>query len=124
MPSKPSSFGIYLRSTRCAAGLSLRHVADSIGVSHVYVGEVERGVRGPMKPEKWLLLAKVVPGFSAAHAGRLVASEQPVQLHLQDAPPQYQDLGVALARRIESRDIAPSDMNQIRRILGLGEPDD
>ena len=35
-------FGDQLRERRVAAGRGLREVAEYLGVSHVYVGEVER----------------------------------------------------------------------------------
>lgn len=34
-----------IRTIRVEAGLSLRHVADRIGISHVALGEIERGIR-------------------------------------------------------------------------------
>jgi transcriptional regulator with XRE-family HTH domain len=39
--------GTLLRAERERRGLSLRAVAARVGVSHVYIGEVERGVRPP-----------------------------------------------------------------------------
>ena len=51
--SKPSPFGNYIRRMRVASGRSLREVADAIGISHVYLGEVERGVRGPLMESHW-----------------------------------------------------------------------
>ncbi len=40
IPNRP---GRYIRDKRVALGLTLRDVADHLGVRHVYYGEVERG---------------------------------------------------------------------------------
>lgn len=66
-------FGIYLRDKRVAAGLSLRHVADQLGITHVYLGEVERGVRGPLKRKHWDKLIKVIPGVTQENLERVEA---------------------------------------------------
>lgn len=113
----PSKFGEYLKRKRVAAGLSLRDVANYIGVSHVTLGEVERGDRPGLKRERWDLLAEVVPGFSVAEVERQMATERPLQLDLSDAPPKYQRLGLELARRMERRDLTESDLDLIMRML-------
>jgi transcriptional regulator with XRE-family HTH domain len=43
-----SAFGVELRRLRKERGMSLRALGQAIGVSHVFVGEVERGSYGPM----------------------------------------------------------------------------
>jgi hypothetical protein len=37
---------------------------------------------------------------------------------LRDAPPRYQDLGLALARRIEKQNISTVDLEKLFKILG------
>lgn len=39
-------FGKRVREERVKAGLSLRDLAEATGVSHVTLGEIERGVHG------------------------------------------------------------------------------
>lgn len=119
----PSTFGEYLKRKRVAAGLSVREVAQYIGVSHVTLGEVERGARSGLKRERWDKLAEVIHGFSAAEVERLMATERPLQLDLTDAPPQYQRLGLELARRMVRRDLKDDQMELIMRML-QGEIDD
>ena len=46
MQSHPSAFGAYVREAREQAKLSLRQVANKLGVSHVYLGEVDVGCGG------------------------------------------------------------------------------
>lgn len=114
--AKATGFGSYLRQMRMRAGLSLRDVAAGLGVSHVYLGEVERGVRGALKQDHWPKLKEILPGVSIEKLNREATLSKPVQLSLEDAPPKYQDLGLALARRIESRDI---DQKEMRRLLSI-----
>src|SRR5262249_33354680 len=102
-PSKPT-IGAYIRAKRKSAGLTLREVATAIGVSEVFLGEVERDVRTSVKPERLLQLEQQIPGFSALEAQRQVVDARPLQLTLTDAPPQYKELGLALARRMQRQD--------------------
>jgi transcriptional regulator with XRE-family HTH domain len=113
-------FGAYLRAQRVAAGLSLRQVADALGVSHVYLGEVERGVRGPIAKERWPQLLQAIPSLSQVELERRAATTRPLQLALSEAPPKYQDLGLALARRIQEQDLSQTELDNLLRILRGG----
>lgn len=53
------SFGSYVRDLRTAAGLSQRALAGRLGVSHVYLGEVERGKRDHLIRERWPVLVEI-----------------------------------------------------------------
>lgn len=122
MTSKTTNgFGRYIRSQRAAAGVSLRSAARVIDVSAVYLGEVERGVRPPLKENHWDALIQAVPTIERGNLERLTANERPIQLDLRDAPPRYQDLGLALARRIEKENISKVDLEKLFKILGDDE---
>ena len=41
------SLGVYLKEQRLAARLSLRQLADQVGVSNPYLSQIERGLRRP-----------------------------------------------------------------------------
>jgi hypothetical protein len=82
------------------------------------LGEVERGVRPPLKEAHWDALISVVPTIERGALERLTAKQRPIQLDLRDAPPRYQDLGLALARRIEKKNISTVDLEKLFRILG------
>ncbi len=56
-----SQFGQYIRRKRREVGWSLRQLADALGCSHVYLGEVERGVRAPFGEKWWPRLAETLP---------------------------------------------------------------
>lgn len=112
-----AALGRYILAKRVVAKLSLRDVADSIGASHVFLSELERGVRGACKLERLDQLEKAIPGFSAAEARRVAAGDvAPPEVH-------FEDLGAAIVRRLERRkDIRPAEMLTLRRIL-LGADD-
>ena len=56
----PERFGDALRRTRHSAGNTLGDVAKLLGVSVVYVSDVERGNRRPFSNERILKIAKFV----------------------------------------------------------------
>jgi transcriptional regulator with XRE-family HTH domain len=117
MACRPHPFGIFIRDRRIAAGLSLREVARGMGITAVYLGEVERGVRGPFVRDRWVDLARLVPGVTLAELERQAQLADGLRLDLSNAPPEYQDLGMALARRIEKRDLEPTEVRSLLRIL-------
>lgn len=116
--AETTAFGRYLRQRRIAASLSLRDVADRLQVSHVFIGEVERGVRQVVSRNRWADLVAAIPGVTLDDLERHAIQTKPLQLQLSDAP-QYQDLALALARRIERRDTPQSDeeRQQIARLV-------
>ena len=118
-----STFGQFIRDKRIAAHLSLRKVADAIGVSHVFLGEVERGVRPLLPRERWSRLMQAIPDIEFADLERQAAETRPIQLDLRDAPLQYQDLGLALARRIAKRDLPEPQLQTLLNIL-RDDPDE
>lgn len=117
MACRPHPFGTFIRDKRIGAGLSLREVARGMGITAVYLGEVERGVRGPFVRERWLDLARLIPGVTEGELERRAQLADGVKLDLTNAPPEYQDLGLALARRIEKRDLEPTEVKSLLRIL-------
>jgi len=54
------SFGELIRSSRRGLDKSLQDVADALGVTAVYVSEVERGKRPPFTIERLSALAEVL----------------------------------------------------------------
>jgi transcriptional regulator with XRE-family HTH domain len=111
-------FGRHIRRQRAAAGISLRTVAKALGLSAVYLGEVERGVRPPLKEDHWPALVRSVPTIEMDTLHRLTAKARPLQMDLRDAPVVYQDLGLALARRIEKQNLTKNELEKLFLILG------
>ena len=119
-----NAFGRYLRHARTSARLSLRAVADKLGVTHVYLGEVERGVRGPLKRSYFSKLAKIISGVTVKALEHHADRSRSVQLSIEDAPPQYQDLALSLARRIQSQDMAARDLRSVMDLLQKYDDDE
>jgi transcriptional regulator with XRE-family HTH domain len=114
---KTTDFGLYLRGQRVQAGLSVRRLAEHLGISHVYLGEVERGERGPLDRKYWSKLVKHVPGITIEGLERHAATSRPLQLEIADSPVPYQNLAFALARRIENEDLDEGDLKKLLRML-------
>src|SRR5262249_24325477 len=113
MKTSSTPFGRYLRKHRLDAGLSLRDVSTALGVSHVYVGEVERGVRALVSKERWPALVAATRGVTEKGLEEAAATTRPMQIRLEDAPPQYRDLAMSLARRIQAKDLDPNQLDQL-----------
>lgn len=116
-----NEFGRYLRRKRNEAGLSLRALAEKMEVSAVYLGEVERGVRGPINDSRWDDLIKAIPSISRDELTRLSMKSKPMQLNLSDSPPEYQNLAMALARRIEKQNLNQKDFTNLFSILDIDD---
>lgn len=112
-----NDFGIFLRRRRVEAKVSLNKLARAIGISPVYLSEVERGVRGPLDRKYWPTLLTNLPNVSEVELEQFAARSRPVQLDLASAPPQYRNLGLVLARRIDQRDLTESQMQELMRLL-------
>ena len=74
--------------------------------------------------EREMDFVQIVPGIDLSELGRLALSSRPLQLHLGDAPPKYQDLGLALARRIENQDLSKRDFELLKQVLRGGDDDE
>lgn len=113
---KESEVAKFIRQKRMETGLSLRALAQQLEVTHVFVSELERGVR--RVPEGQVVPLCRALNISADELKRHDVKDRPLQIPMTDAPPKYQDLGLALARRIEKRDLRPKEISELLRILG------
>lgn len=109
------TIGTYLRAKRTAAGKSLRDVAAAIGVSHVHLGEVERG-RAPLARHHWEAVAIAIPGVTMEDLAIADANTRPVKINVSKQPG-AQEVAVQLARRIESGTLDADDIHEILKIL-------
>lgn len=113
-------FGALVREHRVAARLSLTDVAEAIGVKKVYVGEVERGERGPFTRDRWSALLKAIPTLSLAMLERAAEASQPVRIDLSRSPMEYQRVGQAFARRAQNQDLDPELLSRLLAMLEGG----
>lgn len=114
-------FGALVREHRVAARLSLTDVAEAIGVKKVYVGEVERGERGPFTRDRWKALLKAIPTLSVEMLEQAAKESQPVRIDLSRSPTEYQRVGQAFARRAQNQDLAPELLSQLLAMLEGGD---
>jgi hypothetical protein len=109
------AFGDYLRAKRLKAGLSVRYVADALDISPTYLREVESGKRGPLLRRHWGRLP--IPGVSVRILEKLEIVSRPLAINIQNAPPQYQAMILALARRLAKCDLSDRSIETILRLL-------
>jgi len=111
-----NDFGRYFRQVRVEAGLSLREAARKIGVSHVFLGEIERGVRAPLPEKHWSKALRAIPKLDREELKHKKATSRPLQLELPKRH-EYRDLGLLLARRIQKQDLKEQDLEELLKML-------
>jgi transcriptional regulator with XRE-family HTH domain len=119
---KTSPYGALLRKRRVEAGLSLREVAGTLGVSHVFLADVERGVR-PLSADREPALLTALTNLTQAELDDARALSRPIKITLSNTPDRYVDLTIALARRFEREDLSDTKVNRILAILKEDEED-
>ena len=110
-----SPFGTYLRDSRTADNKSLREVADALGITHVYLGEIERGRRRSLPEKYWTRLTEVVPSITMKKLQAAAAVSEPLDPSTMLGP--SRDVVVALARALED-DVMSEDLaNRLLAVL-------
>ena len=95
--------------------LTLKQIAERMGASAVYVSDIERGNRRPLRPD---VLANIAAAYDMdlERVTRLaLASRDSVQLDTRDASAEKRDVAVTLARSWEN--LSPDDLDEIRKVL-------
>jgi transcriptional regulator with XRE-family HTH domain len=110
-----SPFGAYLRKARIASGKSLREVADALSISHVYLGEVERGRRRILPEKYWGKLVRCIPELSTEELETLAAASEPLDPATMEGP--SREVVVALARKLEEEGMSDDLATKLLRIL-------
>ena len=111
----PSPFGIYLRQRRTAAGKSLREVAAHLGISHVYLGEVERGRRRTLQEHHWDALVEIVGTITKTELRGVSAQSEPLDAARVKEP--GRGVVLALARKLDEGGITESEASRLLSIL-------
>lgn len=112
---EPSPFGRYVRQKRIEAQKSLRAVAEALGVSHVYLGEIERGRRRMLPEAHWADLIKAVPGITKKELEARAAESAPIDPVDFEGP--ARDVVLALARRLDSQDLTKKEIKELLGVL-------
>lgn len=116
-----NQFGQYIRIKRVEAGISMRSLADRLGVSHVYLGMVERGKEKSLPEKYWEVLTATVPGIDRNRLEYLASTEQ-IEIDLSQASENEHRAAFALRRRIQDeQDLSKGELDEILRILGFSE---
>ncbi len=113
MSSTP--FGDFLRQKRVEAKKSLREIADHLGVSHVYLSQVERGKTTPLTEDKWEKLIEALPEITLEELQELSDQSRPVNLELASLSKERREVGLLLARKLE--ELPEHDLEEILKIL-------
>lgn len=118
MADNSNTFGELVRERREQAELSLRDVAARcVGVGHVYLSQLERGIKPPPPDPVLRELAAAIPTVTLDELRLEAALSRPLQVDATEAPQEYRQLGVVLARRIEEQDLSSETMAALRRLL-------
>lgn len=113
----PTPFGTLVRKHRVAAKLSLTDVATIIGVKKVYLGEVERGERGPLSRDRWGSLLQALPTLRSEMLESAAEASRPLRIDLSRSPAEYREVGLAFARRAENQDLNPELLSKLLAML-------
>ncbi|MCB9717005.1 MAG: helix-turn-helix domain-containing protein [Myxococcales bacterium] len=122
-------FGQYIRDERTRHRISLRRLADALGVSHVFLGAIERGKGRPRKllaEDKWDRLIELVPTITRTRLRRLAELSR-VRLDddaFQSLPLDGQRAAAAFARKINERTLSDSEISGLLRLLGTSKDAD
>lgn len=117
------SYGRLIERRRRELKLSQRAVAEQLGLEHVYYGNVERGSKPPFPDEHVEALAAVLD--LDPHVLRMEAANcRPIKLDVTDQAEEIKELGVLLARRINTRSLSPEAARTIRQALQPTKEDD
>ena len=112
-------FGEYIRHLREQANKSMRAMAEAVGVSVVYISDIERGRRNPPQGEKLSKLAEFLE-MDIKDLEEMAAKERKrVGLELEDKGDIIADAALTLARRWDS--ITNEEASQILKILDKGK---
>lgn len=109
------TLGARLRRRRVERGMTIQQIADRVNVVPIYVSDIERGKRRPLKKE---LLVAIAAAYGLAHdeVERLaLSSRDSVQLETKGMNDRRRQVAVQLARTLGEM---PEDkFEKLRRIL-------
>ena len=93
------SFGPFLRSIREKLGKTMRQVADLLGVSVVYISDIERGRRNPPSEDMIKAIAKFFQMPPDALLKKAAEDRGKVELGLKGTTPKVSEAALVLARK-------------------------
>ncbi len=119
----PERFGDALRRARLEAGKTLRHVAVELGLSIVYISDVERGNRRPFTNERILEIAR----YLKTDAAPLIAAGNQergfIEYDITKARPLEADVVGGLVSGLARGGVTDDQLHRIRKILDTDDED-
>lgn len=117
----PERFGEALRKARREAGRTLRDVANVLGVSVVYVSDVERSNRRPFSNERILKVTR----YLNADAGPLIAAANSekgfIEYDITRARPLEANVVGGLVSGLARGGVTDDQLHKIKEILREGD---
>lgn len=111
---KPNNLGEFIRAMRKEAGMSLRAAAEEVGVSHVYLDQLERGEKGTGSA-RWPHLALAIPGITVDRLRRAAEADQrEVVIRTETMDKTTREIVLRLANAVES---GTMPREQVRKVL-------
>ena len=110
-----SPFGVYLRQKRAASGKSLREVAEALSITHVYLGEVERGRRRVLPVKYWKRLVRTIPEMSVDELRLAAETSEPIDPATMVG--RERDVVVALARTLKEEGMSEALAKKLLQLL-------
>jgi hypothetical protein len=112
-----NAFGTYLRAKRVDAGVTLSELATRLGISHVHLSKVERGLSNPLDQKYWSVIVGAIPGTDIDELKDRCRVSRPVDIDVVHASTEYQNLTLVLARKIEAGALSKEKITKITNIL-------
>lgn len=116
-----SSFGEKLRNLRIENKKTLKDLADELGVSVVYISDVERGRRSPLSDKKIQQIAPMLNTSATVLQNCADKDRNRVELSL-DKNPLFSNTALALARGWDT--MTEEEAEQIMKILNKDNADE
>ena len=113
----PERFGDALRSERRNARKTLGDVAKLLGVSVVYVSDVERGNRRPFRNERILKIAKFIKADPAPLIAAADVQRGVIEYDITKAKPLEADVVGGLVSGLARGGVTEDQLERIKKIL-------
>ena len=113
----PERFGVALRRTRQSAEKTLGDVARLLGVSVVYVSDVERGNRRPFSNERILKVARLLNADPAPLIAAADVEKGVIEYEISDAKPLEARVVGDLVSGLARGGVTREQLERIKHIL-------
>jgi transcriptional regulator with XRE-family HTH domain len=120
----PERFGEALRRHRRKAGKTLGDLARLLGVSVVYVSDVERGNRRPLSNERILRVADFLDADPTPLIDMAARERGVIEYDITKARPLEADVVGGLVSGLARGGVTDKQLHEIQRILTGGEDGD